>query len=136
MAISTERTLILPEYNGMTPGLSFPLVWPAKDPGDVDMDFSLDVSGWLLEIQDTIKAFTVGWTPEGGTGDLTIASASSHNAICTIFASGGVAWTTYAVTFAITGQLTGEVLSRTIRLPVEPRYAGPVSVGSVSGTVT
>ena len=135
-AISAERTLILPEYNGQTPGLSWPLVWPAKDPNDAEMDFSLNVNGWLTEIGDTIASFTASWSPDG-TGDLVVNSAFSHSGICTILTSGGVAFSTYVVTLTIHSATLGEVLSRNIELPVMPRYGDSIASGggSVSGVI-
>lgn len=135
MQISAERTLILPEYIGTTPGLQWPLVWPAKDPQDAGMDFSLDVSGWLTEIQDTIAAFTVGSAPTGGTSDLVINSAFSHNGVCTVLVSAGNPFVEYTVSFLITSAINGETLSRSITLPVEPRYGNMVAETTVSGVV-
>jgi hypothetical protein len=135
-SISVERTVDLPEYVGQTKGMSWPLVWPPKDPNDTNMDFSLDVSGWLLEIQDTVGSFVVGWTPNGAIGNLVITSAFSHNSIVTILTNGGVPYVTYTVNITITGVLTGEVLSRDIQLPVEPRFGNVVVTPSVSGVVS
>lgn len=136
-SISTERTLILPEYAGFTPGLSMPLVWPAKDPGDSHMDFSLDIGGWLTEIQDTIGSFQVGWTPNSGTGTpLVITSAFSHESVVTILASAGNAFDTYTVTIAVTTAINNDVLSRNIQLPVEPRYGNVIAPLSISGVVS
>lgn len=135
MSISAERTVTLPEYCGATPGLSWPLIWPAKDPSDVMMDFSLNVSGWLLEIGDTIGSFTVGSAPTGDTGDLEIASAVSHNGVCTVYTNAGLPLTTYDVTFNITGETTNETLSRTVSLPVAIRYANAAAEATVSGVV-
>lgn len=134
--ISAMRTLVLPEYNGQTLGLSWPLLWPAKDPGAARMDFSLDVSGWLGELQDTIGSFTVIWSPDG-TGDLVIDGAFSHNGVVTIFASAGVPYVTYRVTLMITSAKLNETLLRTVLLPVEPQGSlAANSYGMVSGTVS
>lgn len=133
--VSKERTLVLPEYCGQTPGLSWPLVWPAKDPGDSDMDFSLDVSGWLADIGDTLGSFTVGWIPEGDAGDLVITSAVANGGILTIYTDAGTAYVNNTVTFDATGLLTGQVLSRSVTLPVEPRYGNFIAPQSISGVV-
>lgn len=133
-AISAERTLVLPEYNGQTAGLSWPLVWPAKDPGESNIDYSLDISGWLNEIQDTIGSLNVNWGPDG-TGDLAVNSAFSHNSVLTALVSAGNAYVTYDVTFTVKSATLGETMVRTIQLPVEPRMADAGSGGSVSGVV-
>lgn len=131
--ISAQRTLVLPEYLGQTSGLQFPLIWPPKDPADSDMDFSLDISGWLAEIQDTIATVSAGWTPNS-TGDLLIPSMFSHNGVITIITNGGLPFITYAVTLSATTAILGAVLTRTIRLPVEPRFGSVESAtGAVSG---
>lgn len=134
-SISAERTLTLPEYNGQLDGLSWPLIWPAKDPGDTNMDFSLDVSGWLEEIQDTIATVTAEWVPDADIGDLNITSMFAHNSIITIITEEGIAYTTYTVTLTATTTLLGEILSRNIKLPVAPRYGNVIASdgGSVSG---
>lgn len=134
-AISKERTVVLPEYCGATPGLQWPLYWPAKDPGDTGMDFSLDVSGWLTEIGDTIGSFTVGSAPTGDAGDLVIASAFSHNGICTVLVSGGNPYDTYTVSFVIISAINNEVLARSVSLPVQPKYGNHIAQTSVSGVV-
>jgi len=132
--ISAERTLILPEYNGQTPGLSFPLIWPSKDPNDANMDFSLDVSGWCTEIQDTVKSFQVGWTPDLATDDLVVTSAFAHNNVCTIITAKGRPFIAYTITLTILSTTYSETLSRNITLPVQPRYGDVVAaLGSVSG---
>lgn len=132
--ISAERTLILPEYNGQTPGLSFPLIWPSKDPNDANMDFSLDVSGWCVEIDDTVRSFQVGWTPTAFSDDLVVTSAFAHNNICTIITAKGRPFIAYTVTLTILSTTYAETLSRNITLPVQPRYSDVIAaLGSVSG---
>lgn len=133
--VSKTRTVVLPEYCGATPGLQWPLVWPPKDPFDTNMDFSLDVSGWLTDIGDTIGSFVVGSAPTGDVGDLIITRAFSQNGICTVITDGGVPFDMYTVTYTITSAIQGEVLSRSILLPVEPRYGNTIASASISGVV-
>lgn len=133
-AISAERTLALPEYNGQTPGLQWPLVWPSKDPNDSNMDFSLDVSGWCAEIGDTVASFQVGWSPNADPADLVVESAFAHANVCTIITKGGRPFVAYTVTLTIKSTTLGEALSRNIELPVAPRYGDQtVATGAVSG---
>lgn len=133
MTPATSRTLLLPEYNGATLGLSWPLIWPAKDPGET-VDYSLNIGGWLQEIQDTVATLNVSWSPN----DLSVLTASARNGILTVVVSGGVAYQTYEVTFTVTSTLYNETLTRTVQLPVEPRYSafGNAASGTVSGTVS
>lgn len=118
--ISATRTLTLPEYSGHTAGLQYNLVWPSKTPGDTNVDYSLDVSGWLTEIQDVIGSLTVVSAPNG-TGDLVIAQSFWKNGVATVLTSSGNPYTTYQVTLTITTSLNGEILSRTVDLPVLPQ---------------
>lgn len=135
-SISATRTLVLPEYTGQTVGLSWPLVWPSKDPGAMNLDYSLDVSGWLSEIQDTIGSFSVDWGADFA-DDFAITGAFSHNGVATVLSSGGTAYVAYRVTFTFTSASLGEVLVRTVVLPVEPLYvAAANSYGMVSGSVS
>lgn len=118
MTPSAIRTLALPEYEGQTVGLSWPLIWPPKDPLSVDLDYSLDISGWLLEIQDVIGALNVHWGPYTGSGDLAIGSLNASNGIITVFTSAGRPYSLYTVTISAVGHITGMNLVRSILLPV------------------
>jgi hypothetical protein len=134
-AISPERTLVLPEYSGQTVGLSWPLSWPAKDPHDTDTDYSLDISGWLLQIQDNVAVVQAFWEPNNPGDTFVLTEAWVANSIATVLASGGTPWMTYGVRLQITSQILGQVLSRTITLPVMPLYRDDI-LSTTSGMVS
>lgn len=125
------RTVYLPEYAGLTPGLSIGMEWPAKQPEETGMDFSLNIQGWLFDIFDNVASFNVVWSP-ADVGDLVISEAFEHQGICTIITHSGKPYKAYDVTFAVTSQISGQQLVRTVRLPMH----GAVPVSVVSGAVT
>lgn len=132
MAVSALRTIRLPEYEGQTIGLQWPLLWPPKDPQSADLDYSLDVSKWLMEIQDTIATANVHWGPYIRAGDLAVYGLSVSNGIITILTSGGLPFNTYTVTMSVTTAIAGLNLVRSILLPVNAVGASM----DVSGTAS
>jgi hypothetical protein len=133
-SISSERTIALPEYTGIVPGLAWPLVWIPKDPADALMDYSLSIGGWLSEIEDTASTITATWSPADGS--LLINTVYVNNNIATIIVSGGLPYITYTVALNVVSQINAITLNRLVLLPVMPLYSDPgfpMSSASVSG---
>ncbi len=133
-AISCERTLVLPEYSGGQNSL-WPVSWPSKNADDEQIDFSLDVTGWLEQIQDTISTVTAIWEPNSPADDFELTQVWANDGVITVLANGGTPWLTYVVTLVATSAALGQVLSRTICLPVEALYSDRPH-GSTSGQVS
>jgi hypothetical protein len=94
-----------------------PLIWPAKDPGDV-LDYVFDLTDALAGNDgDTIATLDVSIYPNN-TGDLSLRSSSADGDLAILWLAGGIAGTTYAVTVVV-GTNSGRVVSRTVSLPVE-----------------
>lgn len=134
-AISCERTLSLPEYAGQTVGSVWPVSWPSKNADDDEIDFSLDVTGWLEEIQDTLSTVVAIWEPNSPADDFELTRVFALDGVITVIASGGTPWLTYVITIEATSAALGQKLSRSICLPVEALYTGR-SDSSTSGQVS
>lgn len=119
---STARSVtldgLLPLPRGVIPSDLPPLVWPAKDPGDV-LDYQLDVSAALAgDPTDQVSAVTVTVVPSGGTGDLVVGRVVAQGAVAVLWLSAGQVGVVYAVQVSI-GTLKGRVIGRTVLLPVQ-----------------
>jgi hypothetical protein len=129
--------VFLPEYFGMG-GSSWPLYWPSKDPHDANIDYSLDVSSWLLSIGDNAQSVQAVWEPNNPDDSFRLTAVWIEGSVITTLASGGTAWFTYDVRFDVVSQIKHQTLSRTVSLPVVPLYTIDVvsqTSGMVSGVV-
>lgn len=108
----------LPLPRGVLPGDLPPLVWPAKDPGDV-LDYEIDASA-LLAGDPTDQVVSVGVTivPSVSPADLTAGKVRGDGAVAVLWLSGGQPGTVYAVQVSI-GTLKGRVIGRSVLLPVQ-----------------
>ena len=102
---STARSVtldgLLPLPRGVIPSDLPPLVWPAKDPGDV-LDYQLDVSAALAgDPTDQVSAVTVTVVPSGGTGDLVVGRVVAQGAVAVLWLSAGQVGVVYAVQVSI-----------------------------------
>ena len=111
MPASTTRYIDLPYGSTATPNQI--LMWPAKDPGDT-LDFTLDITGWLLDDGASTVAAVTGTAQTGITATL---ESSSTSPVIVFRIAGGTAPTTYYLNIQVTLS-SGEVLYRTIYVPV------------------
>jgi hypothetical protein len=119
---STARSVtldgLLPLPRGVIPADLPPLVWPAKDPGDV-LDYELDISAALAgDPTDQVSAATVTIVPSGNPGDLSLGRVVGQGSVAVLWLSAGVVGVTYAVQISV-GTLKGRVIGRTVLLPVQ-----------------
>jgi hypothetical protein len=125
---------LLPLPRGVVPADLPPLVWPAKDPGDV-LDYALDLSAALAgDPTDQVASVGVVVQPSGNPGDLVTGSVVANGTSAVVWFSAGVAGTTYAVQLSI-GTLKGRVISRSVLLPVQS-LAAAASVNNPLTTST
>jgi hypothetical protein len=68
-------------------------------------------------------------------GDLVITSAAATNGILTFYTDGGTPYVDTYITFNATSLLTNQTLTRTVTLPIEPRYDGFTAAPAISGVV-
>jgi hypothetical protein len=119
---STARSVsldgLMPLPRGVPPSDLSPLVWPAKDPGDV-LDYEFDITAALAgDPTDQVSSVTVSVQPYSGAADLTVGQTVALGAVAVIWLSSGQVGTTYAVSVSV-GTLKGRVIGRTILLPVQ-----------------
>ena len=115
---------LLPLPRGVLPADLPPLVWPAKDPGDV-LDYELDISAALAgDPTDQVATVAVTIVPNGDVGDLTLGSVVGQGAVAVLWLSAGVVGVVYSVQISI-GTLKGRVIGRTVLLPVQQLAAVP-----------
>jgi hypothetical protein len=119
---STARAValdgMLPLPRGVIPADLPPLVWPAKDPGDV-LDYELDVSAALAgDPTDQVSTVNVTIVPSGGTGDLAVGRVIGQGAVAVLWLSAGQVGVVYAVQISV-GTVKGRVIGRTVLLPVQ-----------------
>jgi len=119
---STARTVslngLLPLPRGVLPADLPPLVWPAKDPGDV-LDYEFDISAALVgDPTDQVSSVTVTLVPTGNPGDLTLGRVVGQGAAVVLWLSAGNIGVVYAVQISV-GTLKGRVIGRTVLLPVQ-----------------
>jgi hypothetical protein len=95
--------------------------FPPKDPGD-ELDFSLDITNWLAEIDDTVESFTVS-TPSASITPLTISYDSQSGVeVITAMIGGGTENVNYPIIFYVLTS-SGLLLDRTIWLLVQTQTA-------------
>ena len=117
---SASRLLALegfvPGPRGIPARPPLPLIWPAKDPGDV-LDYQLDVAPALTGNDgDVIATLDVMITPSNS-GDLSLVSSAADGTRAIVWLQGGTAGTTYTVSLNVSTE-AGRQLSRSISLPV------------------
>jgi ribosomal protein S28E/S33 len=109
---------LLPLPRGVLPSDVPPLVWPAKDPGDV-LDYALDASAALAgDSTDRIATVSVTLVPDVSSADLQLGNIVADGTVAVIWLSGGQAGTVYSVQVSIT-TLNGRIIGRTVLLPVQ-----------------
>jgi hypothetical protein len=119
---STARSVavngLLPLPRGVIPADLPPLVWPAKDPGDV-LDYAIDLSAAFAG-DPTDQVATVGVTvqPNGNAGDLQVGRILASGTSAVMWLSAGIAGTNYAVQITV-GTLKGRIIGRSVLLPVQ-----------------
>ena len=120
---------LLPLPRGVVPSDIPPLVWPAKDPGDV-LDFALDATAALAgDTTDRIAAVGVAIVPQASGADLQLGHAVADGAVAVLWLASGQAGTVYAVQVTMSTQ-NGRTIGRTVLLPVQQMaaVAPPTSV--------
>ena len=113
---------LLPLPRGVVPSDVPPLVWPAKDPGDV-LDFALDATAALAgDTTDRIATVAVTLVPNASSADLQLGNVVADGAVAVIWLSGGQAGTVYSVQVTLS-TLNGRTIGRTVLLPVQEMAA-------------
>ena len=88
---------LLPLPRGVVPSDVPPLVWPAKDPGDV-LDYALDATAALAgDTTDRIATVAVTLVPNASRADLQLGNVVADGAVAVMWLSGGQAGTVYSV---------------------------------------
>jgi hypothetical protein len=85
-----------------------PIHWPAKSPGENDVDYDLDWTG-RLNVGDAIASSA--WMVLGSPASLTIADGGHAGNVTKVFLSGGTSGQTYTLQNVI-ATVGGEVYSR------------------------
>ena len=137
---STSRCVVLdgfvPVPRGVVAAAPLPLVWPAKDPGDV-LDYELDISAALVgNPNDSIASIQVVVVP-ANPGDLTLGNVAADGMVAVMWFSAGQAGITYTVQVTIITVL-GRTIGRAILLPVQAlvtAVAPPTSLTALTGSV-
>jgi len=112
----------LPLPRGLVPSDVPPLVWPAKDPGDV-LDFALDATAALAgDTTDRIASVGVTIVPQTSGADLQLGNALADGAVAVLWLGSGQAGTVYAVQVTLSTQ-NGRTIGRTVLLPVQQMAA-------------
>jgi hypothetical protein len=119
---SAARTVVLdapPQLpRGVLPSDLPPLVWPAKDPGDV-LDYAVDATALMAgDSSDRIATVSVSVVPSAMLGDLQPGRAIGDGSVAVLWFSAGLPGTTYSVRVQV-GTLNGRVFGRTVLLPVQ-----------------
>jgi hypothetical protein len=119
---SSARTVTLdglpPLPRGVIPADPPPLVWPAKDPGDV-LDYEFDISAALAgDPTDQVATVTVAIVPNASPQDLALGRVIAQGAVAVLWLSAGQVGVVYAVQLSV-GTLKGRVIGRTVLLPVQ-----------------
>lgn len=110
-----------------------PLVWPAKDPGDV-LDFALDATAALAgDTTDRIATVAVTLVPDASGADLQLGNVVADGAVVVMWLSSGQAGTVYSVQVTMS-TVNGRIIGRTVLLPVQEMaaVAPPASVLTTS----
>ena len=113
---------MLPLPRGVVPSDVPPLVWPAKDPGDV-LDFALDATAALAgDTTDRIATVAVTLVPQASSADLQLGNIVADGAVVVMWLSSGQAGTVYSVQVTMS-TLNGRIIGRTVLLPVQEMAA-------------
>lgn len=113
--VSLDPPLPLPR--GIVPSDLPPLVWPAKDPGDV-LDFALDATAALAgDITDRIATVNVTVVPQVSGADVQLGNVVADATVVVMWLSSGQAGTVYAIQITLS-TLNGRIIGRTVLLPV------------------
>ncbi len=125
-----------PLPRGVLPSDIAPLVWPAKDPGDV-LDYEIDASAVLAgDPSDQVATVAVTVVPAVSPADVQVGRVVAEGAVAVLWLSGGQAGTVYAVQVSI-GTLKGRIVGRTVLLPVQAMARVlPAAVPLVAGDGT
>jgi hypothetical protein len=137
---SARRVLLdgfVPVPRGTMQVVPLPLMWPAKDPGDV-LDYELDLSP-AMDGSDGDRLATVDVTiTPGEDGAVTLSSSAADGMRVVLWLAGGQANVVYSVQVTVTTAL-GRTLSRAVLLPVLGLAAAappPVSALTTEAGVT
>ena len=95
------------------------LAWPSKASAEL-LDFSLDLSGWMIDAGDSVAEATVTVLPTGGATDLGIFWDTPAGQMVVLAASGGTAGTCYQVSIEVTTAI-GRTGFWLVALPVDLR---------------
>lgn len=115
---------MLPLPRGVLPADVPPLVWPAKDPGDV-LDFALDATAALAgDTTDRIATASVAIVPQASSADVQLGNVVADGAVVVMWLSSGQANTVYSVQITMS-TLNGRTIGRTVLLPVQEMAAVP-----------
>ena len=125
---STARSValdgVLPVPRGVIPSDLPPLVWPAKDPGDV-LDYEIDASAVVAgDPGDQVATVAVTVVPSVSPADVQVGRVSADGAVALLWLSGGQPGTVYAVQVSLSTQ-KGRVIGRTVLLPVRAMASVP-----------
>lgn len=113
---------MLPLPRGVLPSDVPPLVWPAKDPGDV-LDFALDATAALAgDSTDRIATVNVTIVPQASAADVQLGNMLADGAVVVMWLSGGQAGTVYSVQITLS-TLNGRIIGRTVLLSVQEMAA-------------
>ncbi len=119
----------LPLPRGVVPSDVPPLVWPAKDPGDV-LDFALDATAALAgDTTDRIATVAVTVVPQASSADVQLGNVVADGAVIVMWLSSGQSGTVYSIQVTMS-TLNGRTIGRTVLLPVQEMaaVAPPASV--------
>lgn len=119
---STARSVsldgLLPLPRGVLPADLPPLVWPAKDPGDV-LDYELDISAAFAgDPTDAVSTVSVTIVPNLSSADVQVGRVVAQGAVAVLWLSSGQVGTVYSVQVSV-GTVKGRVIGRTVLLPVQ-----------------
>jgi hypothetical protein len=121
MAISALRTIKPPvARRGMAFGVGETARWPTAQLG-LNLDYSIDISTDLADVDDTITAVSIAIAPSGG-DELQASSVFAQDGVVTAVLNGGVAGRQYTCRLLVTC-LSGRVLPYTIGILVNPALA-------------
>ncbi len=109
---------VLPLPRGVIPADLPPLVWPAKDPGDV-LDYAIDAgAAFAGDSSDRIATVGVTIVPSASPADLQLGRVLADTDVAVMWFSAGQAGTVYSVQVQMS-TLNGRTIGRTILLPVQ-----------------
>jgi hypothetical protein len=122
MAVSAYRTLVFgapPSVYGVFIAMP-PRRWPMAEPEE-RLDYSVDVSGLLADVEDTIFSVSVAVSPSGA-GELTLQNIAVNGGVITVWTSGGVPGRDYL--FRVDGTtVAGLTFGFPVNLRIDPMLA-------------